>query len=236
MRAPLLERKQRSLVLEQEPLNVQSPAEAGERAVRTDHAMAREHDRNRVGAVGRSDGTSPVRVEPEASRLLAVADRLSVWDRREREPAPTLELGPVQPEREVELHEFALEVGLELTGSVIEDRRPPVRPDPVAAEPNALERRLGRDQAQRPNRTIDDRTRHLVNLERAAQAMREIPPTIAEPALLAQLVEHLHGKEGVDGSSPSEGFAETPAKAGVLGAANGRLGERSGMSPDARFV
>ena len=26
-------------------------------------------------------------------------------------------------------------------------------------------------------------------------------------ALLAQLVEHLHGKEGVDGSSPSEGSA-----------------------------
>jgi hypothetical protein len=32
-------------------------------------------------------------------------------------------------------------------------------------------------------------------------------------ALLAQLVEHLHGKEGVDGSSPSEGFSlyEVPA-------------------------
>jgi hypothetical protein len=29
-------------------------------------------------------------------------------------------------------------------------------------------------------------------------------------ALLAQLVEHLHGKEGVDGSSPSEGFAKAP--------------------------
>src|SRR6185437_14292606 len=28
---------------------------------------------------------------------------------------------------------------------------------------------------------------------------------------LAQLVEHLHGKEGVDGSSPSEGFAKVPA-------------------------
>ena len=27
-------------------------------------------------------------------------------------------------------------------------------------------------------------------------------------ALLAQLVEHLHGKEGVDGSSPSEGSAK----------------------------
>src|SRR5581483_11653898 len=29
-------------------------------------------------------------------------------------------------------------------------------------------------------------------------------------ALLAQLVEHLHGKEGVDGSSPSEGSAKSP--------------------------
>src|SRR5688572_29795239 len=35
----------------------------------------------------------------------------------------------------------------------------------------------------------------------AARAAR-LPP----PALLAQLVEHLHGKEGVDGSSPSEGL------------------------------
>ena len=32
-------------------------------------------------------------------------------------------------------------------------------------------------------------------------------------ALLAQLVEHFHGKEGVDGSSPSEGF---PGLAGVF--------------------
>jgi hypothetical protein len=34
---------------------------------------------------------------------------------------------------------------------------------------------------------------------------------MAASALLAQLVEHLHGKEGVDGSSPSEGFTETRA-------------------------
>src|SRR5207302_2437584 len=32
----------------------------------------------------------------------------------------------------------------------------------------------------------------------------------ARSALLAQLVEHLHGKEGVDGSSPSEGSAKAP--------------------------
>jgi hypothetical protein len=29
---------------------------------------------------------------------------------------------------------------------------------------------------------------------------------LAGPALLAQSVEHLHGKEGVNGSSPLEGF------------------------------
>src|SRR6476659_7673872 len=34
--------------------------------------------------------------------------------------------------------------------------------------------------------------------------------TIGPPALLAQLVEHLHGKEGVDGSSPSEGLKIRP--------------------------
>ena len=37
-----------------------------------------------------------------------------------------------------------------------------------------------------------------------AQAPRRAP-RMAGTALLAQLVEHLHGKEGVDGSSPSEG-------------------------------
>jgi hypothetical protein len=38
---------------------------------------------------------------------------------------------------------------------------------------------------------------------------------MAGAALLAQLVEHLHGKEGVDGSSPSEGSYESPATRGV---------------------
>src|ERR1019366_7116624 len=42
--------------------------------------------------------------------------------------------------------------------------------------------------------------------------------TIAAPALLAQLVEHFHGKEGVNGSSPLEGFTRTTCKtAGFLG-------------------
>jgi hypothetical protein len=39
---------------------------------------------------------------------------------------------------------------------------------------------------------------------------------MAELALLAQLVEHLHGKEGVNGSSPLEGSAKAP-HSGVFG-------------------
>jgi hypothetical protein len=38
-------------------------------------------------------------------------------------------------------------------------------------------------------------------------------------ALLAQSVEHLHGKEGVDGSSPSEGSAGSRMVAGGRGSA-----------------
>src|SRR5438067_13575394 len=40
------------------------------------------------------------------------------------------------------------------------------------------------------------------------------PRTLALTALLAQLVEHLHGKEGVDGSSPLEGSRKAPQSRG----------------------
>src|SRR5690242_17145654 len=43
-----------------------------------------------------------------------------------------------------------------------------------------------------------------------ARLRRRRVATLPGPALLAQLVEHFHGKEGVDGSSPSEGFVRTP--------------------------
>ena len=41
------------------------------------------------------------------------------------------------------------------------------------------------------------------------------PLRCASLALLAQLVEHFHGKEGVDGSSPSEGSLERPPNGGL---------------------
>src|SRR5829696_9480409 len=47
---------------------------------------------------------------------------------------------------------------------------------------------------------------------RRALALNKACSTMSFHALLAQLVEHLHGKEGVDGSSPSEGLGKVPAK------------------------
>ena len=51
----LAERQQRALVLEQEPLHRQAAAEAGERAVGADHAVAREDERQRVLPVRGAD-------------------------------------------------------------------------------------------------------------------------------------------------------------------------------------
>ena len=41
-------------------------------------------------------------------------------------------------------------------------------------------------------------------------------PSVHQPALLAQLVEHFHGKEGVAGSSPAEGSCKAAAYGGFL--------------------
>src|SRR6185312_14481657 len=48
-----------------------------------------------------------------------------------------------------------------------------------------------------------------------ARACRQLDSTLSR-ADLAQLVEHLHGKEGVIGSSPIVGFGFLPAQAGFL--------------------
>ena len=88
----------------------QPAAEAGQRAVGADHAVARQDDRHRVLAVRGTDRPRSVRAEPEPARLLAVAHRLPVRDRREREPAAALELGAVEVERKVERGRLAGEV------------------------------------------------------------------------------------------------------------------------------
>jgi hypothetical protein len=81
---------------------------------------------------------------------------------------------------------------------------------PVAARARSSARARGRPQARgvRCDR-IGCRPSGRSDLSRQHGAFRN-KATIRAPALLAQLVEHLHGKEGVDGSSPSEGSAKAP--------------------------
>ena len=64
----------------------------------------------------------------------------------------------------------------------------------------SIEPERGNGQASAAERTTFHRARRL--------ARPRLEPRLA---LLAQLVEHLHGKEGVDGSSPSEGLQKRPA-------------------------
>jgi hypothetical protein len=85
-------------VLEQQALERQPAAEADQRPVGADDAMAREDDRQRVAAVGRPDRAhGPRAAEPPC--LLPVADRRPEGDVGERVPRGDLELGPDGVER-----------------------------------------------------------------------------------------------------------------------------------------
>ena len=73
----------------------------------------------------------------------------------------------------------------------------------------------------------------LLWLPRAALVKPERPLPWAPSALLAQLVEHLHGKEGVSGSSPEEGSAKTLCAATFLVDGDLHVFQRAvGMGPN----
>jgi hypothetical protein len=107
--------EKRTLVLKQVALHSESAAEACERTVGANHPMARQDDRKRVAAVGCADRSGRLAAETESPCLLAVADRLAVRDRCKSPPALSIKLGSEQLEREVERHEVACEVRVELT-------------------------------------------------------------------------------------------------------------------------
>ena len=108
--------------------------------------------------------------------------------------------------------------------STMRRRRPlPARPDPRRRLGRAARGRGGGGRVRRPRRVGACRwpTRSAGPASSSASTRCTWPtrgscwpssPRRRPRALLAQSVEHLHGKEGVDGSSPSEGFAKQPAK------------------------
>ena len=110
------------------------PPKPGERAVRADDAVARQHDRHRVGPVGRADGPGPGAVAVALGQL-AVGRRRAVGDRREAPPGPSLELGADEVEGHLEAAQSSVEVRRELGGRPLQHRegRIVLAPPPVPA-------------------------------------------------------------------------------------------------------
>ena len=82
-----------ALEIEQEALGVEPAAVAGERAVRADHAVARDHDRDRIRAV-RGAGRADRRRAPDPRGELGVRDRRAVADALQLLPDALLERRP----------------------------------------------------------------------------------------------------------------------------------------------
>src|SRR5882757_8833080 len=108
-----LERQAPPFDLQQARLRLKAAAEAGERAVRADHPMTGDDDRDRVGAVGpahRAGGAGAADLFCD----LAVAAGLAEGDPLQRIPDRALEGRPLGGEREVEIVARAGEVLREL--------------------------------------------------------------------------------------------------------------------------
>src|SRR3954471_4867212 len=90
------------LVVQQRALAAQAAAEPGERAVRADHAMARDDHRDRLAAVGEAALADGLRIAQLAGDR-AVGGRLPVGDLPQHRPHALLEDGALRRERQVEL-------------------------------------------------------------------------------------------------------------------------------------
>jgi len=195
-RSKLAQRQECALVLEQKALHVQPAAEAGEGPVCADHAMARQHDRQRVLAVRGPDRARRVGTEPEPSSLLAVAHGLSIGDGRERKPAPPLEVGAVQLEREVELREPAGEVRVELPHCLVEGGAALARVEPRGRPADLREAGLGTDQAEPADRGGDARGGHIAIVESAGMSVLETRPPRFSAEEAADIAAEVFGVEG----------------------------------------
>src|SRR4051794_10780632 len=103
------------LEVEKDALAADLAAVAGHRPIGADHAMAGDHDRQRVAAVGGADGAAGGGPADRAGEL-AVARRLAVRDREQSRPHGALERRPARRERQVEARPLPGEVFGELRG------------------------------------------------------------------------------------------------------------------------
>src|SRR5574341_1517656 len=91
--APQVLRDTRSLELEKRSLLFDAPSVAGERPILSHDAMAGNHDRDRIPAVGRTRGTNGRRTA-RTLRERAVGDGGAKGNLLELQPDPALERSP----------------------------------------------------------------------------------------------------------------------------------------------
>src|SRR5688572_18152374 len=103
---------------EQPLLALDAAAVSGQRPVRSDHAMTRDDHRNRIRAVGRTDRTNRGRLA-DATRELAVRDRVAVRKLEQRVPDRQLKWCSARRELEIERLALARKIFVDL----IDDRR-----------------------------------------------------------------------------------------------------------------
>jgi len=155
-------------VFEQKSLGIDAGGEAGERAVRANYAVTREHDRKRIPTVRRAD--RPNRLRPfDRGSLLGVGAGGAIRNVSERGPHQTLKGGSlVKVERNIERRASTAEVLVQLLGHTVEHGCVVGVFDGVMwdAEPNSVFAIIGPqhgsqahcagDERQVPQRGLDD--------------------------------------------------------------------------------
>jgi hypothetical protein len=95
-----------SLQLQQISFDFKAAAVSAQRAIRRNHPMAGDHNRDRIAIVGHADRSKAPR-PPDSTRDVAIAPGLRVRDSEESPPAGQLKIGPAQIQREIEFAALA---------------------------------------------------------------------------------------------------------------------------------
>jgi len=101
------------LQIEQPAFRFDAAAETRQRPVHTDHAMARNDDRDGIGAICRTDGANRFGVV-DMNCDVGVRARFTVRNRRQRVPDRALKIGTIRRQRYIEGATFPVEILFQL--------------------------------------------------------------------------------------------------------------------------
>ena len=109
-------------VVQQPGLLVHAAAVAGQRAVRTDHPVARNHNADGVVVIRSADSSNSFRIA-DTFCLFAVGDGFPIGDGLQRLLALYAERRAFQANGQGKFHQHAVKIGSKLTSSLRQKRR-----------------------------------------------------------------------------------------------------------------